>query len=81
MEAKQKAYEQSVAHSKNKKHLQLHRCGRYTAGITLNIAFSKANKPWEKRPEEKPTREGKNVNSSKRPAKATSNVGIDTIIP
>lgn len=49
------------ATSSDRNHLQLHRCGRYTAG--------------------KPTREGKNVNSSKRPAKATSNVGIDTIIP
>lgn len=61
MEAKQKAYEQSTAHSKNKNHLQLHRCGRYTVG--------------------KPTREGKSVNSSKRAAKATSNVGTDTTNP
>ena len=49
------------ATSSDRNHLQLHRCGRYTAG--------------------KPTREGKNVNSSKRPAKATSNVGIDTTNP
>ena len=52
--------DQSVT-SSDRNHLQLHRCGRYTAG--------------------KPTREGKNVNSSKRPAKATSNVGMDTTNP
>ena len=50
--------DQSVT-SNDKNHLQLHRCCRYTVGITLNIAFSKANKPWERCPEEKPTGEGK----------------------